>query len=225
MGCQLVGTVKILKKRLTKVDTFLQKKLLKILRKYLTFSIFFLKKGDVFGNGFLVVILPKSIRQLSSTVPTKYGTLDAVDYWLSIEMIVYVTRKEHFNAAHRVYNPMWSDEKNNEVFGICANPNFHGHNFELIVTIKGPINPETGFVVDMKHLGKMMKDSVIDKVDHRNLNLDVGFMQGIIPSCENFVLEIWRILEVGLHELAPHAKLHYIKLIETPKNYVEYYGE
>ena len=225
MGCQLVGTVKILKKRLTKVDTFLQKKLLKILRKYLTFSIFFLKKGDVFGNGFLVVILPKSIRQLSSTVPTKYGTLDAVDYWLSIEMIVYVTRKEHFNAAHRVYNPMWSDEKNNEVFGICANPNFHGHNFELIVTIKGPINPETGFVVDMKHLGKMMKDSVIDKVDHRNLNLDVGFMQGIIPSCENFVLEIWRILEVGLHELAPHAKLHYIKLIETPKHYVEYYGE
>ncbi len=140
-------------------------------------------------------------------------------------MIVYVTRKEHFNAAHRVYNPMWSDEKNNEVFGICANPNFHGHNFELIVTIKGPINPETGFVVDMKHLGKMMKDSVVDKVDHRNLNLDVGFMQGIIPSCENFVLEIWRILEVGLHELAPHAKLHYIKLIETPKNYVEYYGE
>ncbi|RDB06614.1 6-pyruvoyl trahydropterin synthase family protein [Runella aurantiaca] len=139
--------------------------------------------------------------------------------------MVYVTRKEHFNAAHRVYNPSWSDEKNTEVFGICANPNFHGHNFELLVTVKGKINPDTGFVVDMKLLGNLMKTAVIDKVDHRNLNLDVDFMQGIIPSCENFIVEIWNVLEKGLTELAPNTKLHYLKLIETPKNFVEYYGE
>lgn len=93
------------------------------------------------------------------------------------------------------------------------------------MTVKGKINPDTGFVVDMKLLGNLMKTAVIDKVDHRNLNLDVDFMQGIIPSCENFIVEIWNILEKGLTELAPNTKLHYLKLIETPKNFVEYYGE
>jgi 6-pyruvoyltetrahydropterin/6-carboxytetrahydropterin synthase len=139
--------------------------------------------------------------------------------------MIYVTRKEHFNAAHRVYNPSWTDEENLTVFGICANRNFHGHNFELLVTVKGPINPDTGFVVDMKKLGDMMKEAVIDKVDHRNLNLDVDFMQGIIPSCENFIVQIWNILAARLPELNSTATLHYIKLIETPKNYVEYFGE
>lgn len=139
--------------------------------------------------------------------------------------MIYVTRKEYFNAAHRVYNPSWSDEENLRVFGICANQNYHGHNFELMVTIKGPINPDTGFVVDMKKLGNLMKEAVIDKVDHRNLNLDVDFMQGIIPSCENFIVQIWNILSARLPELNSSARLHYIKLIETPKNYVEYYGE
>jgi 6-pyruvoyltetrahydropterin/6-carboxytetrahydropterin synthase len=139
--------------------------------------------------------------------------------------MIYVTRKEHFNAAHRVYNPSWTDEENLRVFGICANQNFHGHNFELWVTVKGPIHPDTGFVVDMKKLGDMMKEAVIDKVDHRNLNLDVDFMQGIIPSCENFIVQIWNILAARLPELSSTAQLHYIKLIETPKNYVEYYGE
>jgi 6-pyruvoyltetrahydropterin/6-carboxytetrahydropterin synthase len=140
-------------------------------------------------------------------------------------MKVYVTRKEHFNAAHRVYNPSWSDERNLEVFGICANKNFHGHNFELIVTIKGQPNPDTGYVMDMKKLGDLMKREVIDVVDHQNLNIDVPFMQNVIPTCENFVLKIWQLIATALETEAPETQLHYIKLIETPKNYVEYYGE
>lgn len=139
--------------------------------------------------------------------------------------MIHITRKEHFNAAHRVYNPSWSDDKNAEMFGRCANQYYHGHNFELWVTVKGPINPETGFVMDLRVLGDIMKNAVIDKVDHRNLNVDVDFMQGIIPSCENFIVKIWEIIESELRQAAPGAKLHYIKLIETPKNYVEYYGE
>jgi 6-pyruvoyltetrahydropterin/6-carboxytetrahydropterin synthase len=140
-------------------------------------------------------------------------------------MKVYVTRIEHFNAAHRVYNPSWSEEHNLEVFGICANKNFHGHNFELIVTIKGHPNPDTGYVMDMKKLGDLMKREVINVVDHQNLNIDVAFMQNVIPTCENFVLKIWELIATALEIEAPEATLHYIKLIETPKNYVEYYGE
>jgi 6-pyruvoyltetrahydropterin/6-carboxytetrahydropterin synthase len=139
--------------------------------------------------------------------------------------MIYVTRKEHFNAAHRLYNPNWSEEKNQEVFGPCANINFHGHNFELIVTVKGKPDPETGFVIDLKVLGDLIKKQVIEKVDHKNLNLDVDFMQGKMASCEIFVIEIWNILAPAIKEKAPNANLHYIKLIETPKNFVEYYGE
>lgn len=139
--------------------------------------------------------------------------------------MIYVTRKEHFNAAHRLYNPSWSDAKNQEVFGPCANINFHGHNFELIVTVKGKPNPETGFVIDLKVLGDLIKRHLIEKVDHKNLNLDVDFMQGKMASCEIFVMEIWNILAPAIREEAPNSRLHYIKLIETPKNYVEYYGE
>jgi len=144
---------------------------------------------------------------------------------LAQQKMIYVTRKEHFNAAHRVYNPSWSDEKNTEVFGLCANPNYHGHNFELIVTVKGRPNPDTGFVADMKKLGDLMKRSVVDKLDHQNINLDVDFMSGLIPSCENIVLEVWKILADEIQQTMPEVQLHYIKLIETPKNFVEYYGE
>ncbi len=140
-------------------------------------------------------------------------------------MKVYVTRKEHFNAAHRLHNPNWSDEKNRAVFGPCANLNFHGHNFELIVTVKGAPDPETGFVIDLKVLGDLIKQRVIDKVDHKNLNLDVDFMAGKMASCEIFVMEIWKLLAPAIVDQAPNARLHYIKLIETPKNFVEYYGE
>jgi len=139
--------------------------------------------------------------------------------------MVYVTRKEHFNAAHKLYNPKWSKEKNDEVFGPCANENWHGHNFELIVTVKGSPDPETGFVVDLKRLGDIIKAKIIDKVDHKNLNLDVDFMEGKLTSCENLIVEFWKILAPEVVALNSNAKLHYMKLIETPKNSVEYYGE
>lgn len=139
--------------------------------------------------------------------------------------MIYVTRKEHFNAAHRLFNPAWSEEKNQEVFGPCANNNWHGHNFELIVTVKGRPDPETGFVIDLKVLGNLVKEMIVDKVDHKNLNLDVDFMKGKMASCEIFVTEIWNILAPAIAEAAPNAQLHYIKLVETPKNFVEYYGE
>ncbi|MES2795094.1 MAG: 6-carboxytetrahydropterin synthase [Bacteroidota bacterium] len=138
--------------------------------------------------------------------------------------MVFVSRKEHFNAAHRLYNPNWSEEKNIEVFGPCANINWHGHNFELIVTVKGFPNADTGFVIDLKDLGDIIKTEIIDKVDHKNLNLDVDFMQGKMASCEIFIIEIWNILAPIIHKNAPNANLHYLKLIETNKNYVEYYG-
>ncbi|MDJ1503946.1 6-carboxytetrahydropterin synthase [Xanthocytophaga agilis] len=139
--------------------------------------------------------------------------------------MIYITRKEHFNAAHKLYNPNWTKEKNDEVFGPCANEYFHGHNFELIVTVKGRPDPDTGFVMDMKKLGGLMKDLIIDKVDHKNLNLDVDFMKGKMTSCEIFIEEIWKILAPAIETAAPNAKLHKLLLIETPKNFVEYYGE
>ncbi len=139
--------------------------------------------------------------------------------------MIYVTRKEHFNAAHRLYNPSWSEEKNQEVFGPCANNNWHGHNFDLFVTVKGMPDADTGFVIDLKTLGDIIKTTIIDKVDHKNLNLDVDFMQGKMASCEIFVMEIWKILAKAIEASASNARLHYIKLVETPKNFVEYYGE
>lgn len=138
--------------------------------------------------------------------------------------MVYITRKEHFNAAHKLFNPNWSEEKNNEVFGPCANKNWHGHNFELFVTVKGTPDPETGFVVDLKHLSKLIKVEVVDKLDHKNINLDVDFMEGKMASCEILVIEIWKILEEKLKDITD-SKLHCIKLVETINNYVEYYGE
>jgi 6-pyruvoyltetrahydropterin/6-carboxytetrahydropterin synthase len=138
--------------------------------------------------------------------------------------MVFVSRKEHFNAAHRLYNPNWSEAKNEEVFGPCANKNWHGHNFELIVTVKGKPDAETGFVIDLKELGKMINTEIIEKVDHKNLNLDVDFMVGKMASCENLIIEFWNILAPIIKNMAPQADLHYLKLIETNKNFVEYYG-
>ncbi|NJL12119.1 MAG: 6-carboxytetrahydropterin synthase [Microscillaceae bacterium] len=138
--------------------------------------------------------------------------------------MVYICRKEHFNAAHRLFNPQWSEAKNQEIFGICANPNFHGHNFELVVTVKGRPNPDTGMVMDMKKLGDLIKSAIVDKLDHKNLNLDVDFLEGKIPSCETLIVEIWNILEAPIRQLGP-GQLHRIQLFETPKNFVEYYGE
>lgn len=135
--------------------------------------------------------------------------------------MVYLTRAEHFNAAHKLYNPSWSKEKNDEVFGKCANDNWHGHNYELFVTVKGEPDPDTGFLVDAKKLSTIINEHVVDKLDHRNLNLDVDFMQGKMCSSENLVIEIWRQLQ---SHLPANIQLHSVKLYETPRIYVEYFG-
>jgi 6-pyruvoyltetrahydropterin/6-carboxytetrahydropterin synthase len=138
---------------------------------------------------------------------------------------VQVSRKESFNAAHKLYNPAWSNEKNSEVFGPCANENWHGHNFDLIVTIDGEVDSETGFVVDFKKLGELINQSVIEKLDHKNLNLDVDFMEGKLASAENLIVEIWKILEPAIVKISKFGRLHQLRLYETPRNYVDYYGE
>jgi 6-pyruvoyltetrahydropterin/6-carboxytetrahydropterin synthase len=136
--------------------------------------------------------------------------------------MVYLTRLEHFNAAHKLYNPAWTPEKNDEVFGPCANENWHGHNYELFVTIKGQPDLDTGFIYDVKQLSVLIREKVIEKVDHRNLNLDVEFMQGKICSTENLAVGIWNELK---QNLPLGIQLHCIKLYETPRIYVEYFGE
>ena len=136
--------------------------------------------------------------------------------------MVYLTRSEHFNAAHKLYNPSWSYEKNESVFGVCANENWHGHNYELLVTVKGNPDPETGFVFDVKKLSTIIKEFVIEKIDHRNLNVDVDFMKGKMCSTENLAIGIWKEL---IPQLPSGVQLHCIKLFETPRIYVEYYGE
>ena len=140
----------------------------------------------------------------------------------SVYPMVYLTRVEHFNAAHKLANPNWSKEKNEEVFGVCANENWHGHNYDLLVTIKGKPHPETGFLYDVKKLSILIKKYVIDELDHKNLNMDVPFMQGQLCSTENLAIAIW-------NQLAPHipaeVQLHCIKLYETPRIFVEYFGQ
>mgnify|MGYP003349454189 FL=1 len=136
--------------------------------------------------------------------------------------MVYLTRIEHFNAAHRLFNPDWSTEKNEEVYGKCANTNWHGHNFELYVTVKGNPDPSTGFIFDAKKLSRVIQERVIEKLDHRNLNVDVDFMQGKICSIEHLIVGIWNEL---LPVLPANVQLHCLKLVETSKIYVEYYGE
>jgi len=138
------------------------------------------------------------------------------------DIMVYLTRVEHFNAAHKLFNPAWDYEKNEQVFGKCANENWHGHNYELFVTVKGEPDPETGFVFDVKRFSLLIKQHVIEQVDHRNLNMDVPFMKDKFCSTENLAIGIW-------NQLSPHlpltVKLHCVKLYETPRIYVEYFGE
>jgi 6-pyruvoyltetrahydropterin/6-carboxytetrahydropterin synthase len=136
--------------------------------------------------------------------------------------MVYLTRLEHFNAAHKLYNPAWSKEKNEEIFGPCANENWHGHNFELHVTIKGDVDTSTGFLFDAKRLSKLIKEHVIEKLDHKNLNVDVDFLEDKMCTTENLSIEIWKQLQP---HLPSNAVLHCIKLYETPRIYVEYFGD
>lgn len=136
--------------------------------------------------------------------------------------MVYVTRIEHFNAAHKLWNPGWTAEKNKEVFGKCANENYHGHNYELHVTVKGEPHADTGFVINAKELGDLVKEKIVEKADHCNLNIDVEFMKGKFTSAENFAIAIWDELQGPVS--ARHAQLHCVKLIETRSIYVEYFG-
>ena len=136
--------------------------------------------------------------------------------------MVYLTRIEHFNAAHKLFNHAWSVEQNEAVFGKCANENWHGHNYELYVTVKGIPNKDTGFLFDVKKLSDIIKEHVLEILDHKNLNLDVPFLKGTMCSTENLAIGIWQQL---LPHLPKDVLLHCIKLYETPRIYVEYYGD
>ena len=135
---------------------------------------------------------------------------------------VYITRRETFNAAHKLWRPEWSNEKNQEVFGKCSNHNWHGHNFQLLITVKGVPHPETGFVMNLTVLGNVIREHIIEALDHKNLNLDVPFLQGIMASTENLAIAIWDILDPLVQEHG--GEMAKIKLTETENNFVEYFG-
>ncbi len=134
--------------------------------------------------------------------------------------MIFVTRKASFSAAHRLYNPAWSDAKNNEVFGKCNNPNGHGHNYDIEVTVAGDPPAETGMVIDLKKLADIVEAEIIERVDHKNMNVDVDFMRGVIPTAEHMAMAFWRILKPKITE----GSLYSIKLNESQNNVVEYRG-
>lgn len=136
-------------------------------------------------------------------------------------MKVTVCRKSHFNAAHRLHNPSWSDEKNQAVFGKCNNPNYHGHNYDLEVKVTGEIDPETGYVIDMKHLADLIETEISDRFDHKNLNLDVPEFQDLNPTAENIVVVCWKLLRPKIDSEMDLT----VVLYETQRNFVEYRGE
>ena len=134
---------------------------------------------------------------------------------------VKVTRRLHYAAAHRLSRPDWSEEQNRAVFGLCANPNWHGHNYELDVTIEGDVDPETGFVIDLGKVRALVEERVVDQLDHRNLNVDVEWLSGVNPTTENLVVGIWQRI---VDSLPGDVRLARLVLWETPRNYVEYEG-
>jgi len=136
--------------------------------------------------------------------------------------IAYITRKERFNAAHRLFRPEYSNEQNMKVFGKCSNPNWHGHNYLLHITVKGEVSNETGFVIDLKELSRVITEKVIVKLDHRNINLEVDFMKGKLASAENLAISIWRELEEEVVKLG--ALLYSVRVEETENNQAEYFG-
>ncbi len=136
--------------------------------------------------------------------------------------MIYITRRERFNAAHRLFRPEYSDEQNLKIFGKCSNPNWHGHNYELFVTVKGEVNPETGFVTNLKALSKIIREKIIQKIDHKNINLEVDFMQNRMASTENLSIAIWEELEGPVSQLG--TRLHCVKICESENNFVEYFG-
>ncbi|MCD6091139.1 MAG: 6-carboxytetrahydropterin synthase [Bacteroidales bacterium] len=137
--------------------------------------------------------------------------------------MIYITRRERFTAAHRLFKEEYSDEKNMDVFGKCSNPNWHGHNYELFVTIKGEIDPETGFLINLVDLKNIIREKIITKVDHKNLNIEVDFLKNKFTSTEVIAIAIWEELENNIKQMG--ASLHCVKISETENNSVEYYGE
>ena len=137
--------------------------------------------------------------------------------------MVYLTRQEHFNAAHKLFNPAWTKEQNEAVFGVCANENWHGHNYTLFVTIKGEADPKTGLVIHLRHVSRLIENKILNKVDHKNLNLEVEFLQGKVPTSENVAIGIWNELEGDIRKLG--GALHCIRLEQSENNIIEYYGE
>lgn len=136
--------------------------------------------------------------------------------------MIYITKKESFSAAHKLSRPDWTEAKNNEVFGKCSNPNWHGHNYTLWVTVKGEVNPDTGFVVNLSEVSEIIKKYILEKVDHRNLNSDVDFMLGKLSSTEVLAIEFWKQIVNPINSLG--CELHSVKIQETEKNFVEYFG-
>lgn len=137
--------------------------------------------------------------------------------------MIHLTRRERFSAAHRMFRSDWSDKENRKIFGSCSNPNWHGHNYDLYVTIQGELNDELGLVVNLRDLSRVIKEKIIDKIDHKNINLEVDFMKGIIASTENLAIHIWNELAPAVAELG--VSLYCIKIVETENNYVEYFGD
>jgi len=137
--------------------------------------------------------------------------------------ITYITRRERFSAAHRLFKPEFSDEENFRLFGQCSHPNWHGHNYELFITVKGEVNQDLGYVINLKKVSQIIRERVICKLDHKNINVDVDFMQGKLASTENLAIAIWYQLEKPIQEAG--AQLHCVKVKETENNFVEYYGD
>ena len=136
--------------------------------------------------------------------------------------MIFITRRERFNAAHRLFKPEYSNEQNLEIFGKCSNPNWHGHNYTLFVTVKGEVNHETGFLINLKDLSVLVENRILEKLDHRNINLEVDFMAGKLASTENLAIGIWNELKEPISDMG--AELHCIKVYETENNFVEYFG-
>ncbi len=137
-------------------------------------------------------------------------------------LMIFLTRRERFCAAHRMFRQDWTDEKNSEVFGKCSNPNWHGHNYILWVTVKGEPSPEHGFVMNINHLKQIILDRIVSRIDHKNINLEVDFMRGKIATTENLAVSIWNELRPYIEEKG--ASLHCIRIEETENNSIEYYG-
>lgn len=164
-------------------------------------------------NIYIVILLPKTCKRINIT--HKIQTTTSMP-------TAFLTRRELFNAAHRLYQPGLSDDANFELYGKCSNPNWHGHNYTLWVTVKGEVDPQVGYVANLKEISKIIKEKITEKLDHKNLNLEVDFMKGIIPSTENLAVAIWKQLEPHIKGLG--IELHCVKIEETENNSAEYYG-